>query len=68
MALKKNAKVPGIKTNEVIRLSAYDKNGKKLAELTPDKKLSVKKIKAISILFYNEKGQRITRFLTKQEN
>jgi len=53
--------------DEVFHIVALDKNGKKLAELFPSKKISNKKFDALSLMYFNEENQRCTRFLNRTD-
>ena len=50
--------------NEVIQIVALDKKGRKLAKLFPDKKISHKRFDVLSLMYYDERNQRCTRFLS----
>lgn len=54
--------------DQVTRISVVGENGKALAHLWPDKRFSAKKVKAISIMYYDKHGHRCTRFLSSPKN
>jgi len=47
----------------VIRMDVLDKDGKIVAELIPTKPLHQKKVRVVSIQFYDDQERRCTRFL-----
>lgn len=54
--------------DQVTRINAVGEDGTILAHLWPDKRFSSKKIKAISIMYYDKQSRRCTRFLASPKN
>jgi hypothetical protein len=61
-ALKREA----VKGDQILSMKAYDKYSNCLAVLIPTKKISNKKIRAISLSWYDGRGLRHTRFLSER--